>query len=344
MHVTRAAAPKQAVSEAEYTELTPPLAASATQGALYLDMIKRVLLNIVYHEQSYQVSFTRSRASGQPVPRLARDFSLKQRMLGEDLSLNCLSMIGIARLDNIQACVEAIVAEDVPGDLIETGCAKGGACILMRAALRVKKDRTRRVICCDTFSDGRPPPPVLAALLFRPLWEVLRLLTFIPSSWWHRTLYVFLMKLQSSFPVDLKHLSQDTIDSFLFFLQRGQQFVKPVTPCNGHSLDAVKSHFARLGLLDEQVVFLKGFFADTLPAAKFKKNSLSLLRLDGDLYDSTMDGLVHLYPKLSKGAFCIVDDYYSFDECREAVDEYRAAHGIEAEMVRIDNMSVYWRV
>ena len=57
-----------------------------------------------------------------------------------------------------------------------------------------------------------------------------------------------------------------------------------------------------------------------------------------------MDGLDHLYPKLAPGAFCIVDDYYSFDECRKAVDEYREAHQITESMVRIDNVAVYWRV
>ena len=69
-----------------------------------------------------------------------------------------------------------------------------------------------------------------------------------------------------------------------------------------------------------------------------------MLRLAGDLYASTRDALVHMSPKLAVGGYCIVDDYYSFDECREAIDEYRQAHGIDAEMTRIDNMSVYWRV
>ena len=244
------------ISEAEYAELVPALPSGATQGALYLDMIKRVLINVVYHEQSYQSVITRSRAAGRPRPTLARRFSLRERVLGEDISMNTLSMIGLRRLDNIQACVETIVAEGVPGDLIETGCAKGGACILMRAVLRVKKDRTRRVVCCDTFSGdtgGGAPSPLLAAL-FRPLWEALRLLSMLPSERWQRRLYGALMKMQSSFPVDVEHVTRDTIDSFLFFLQQGHRFIKPTLPSTGHSLASVRSHFARLGLLDEQVM------------------------------------------------------------------------------------------
>jgi hypothetical protein len=59
------------------------------------------------------------------------------------------------------------------------------------------------------------------------------------------------------------------------------------------SLDDVKHNFAKYGLLDDQVVFLEGFFADTLPTAPITK--LALLRLDGDMYGSTLDALTHLY-------------------------------------------------
>lgn len=68
------------------------------------------------------------------------------------------------------------------------------------------------------------------------------------------------------------------------------------------SLDEVKSNFARYGLLDDQVVFLKGFFKNTLPTATISE--LSVLRVDADLYESTMDVLNHLYPKLSVGGVC----------------------------------------
>jgi len=66
------------------------------------------------------------------------------------------------------------------------------------------------------------------------------------------------------------------------------------------------------------------------------------MRLDGDMYESTMDGLVNLYPKLAPGGFCIIDDY-ALDGCRKAVADYRAAHGISEEMHTIDWTGVYWR-
>ncbi len=93
-------------------------------------------------------------------------------------------------------------------------------------------------------------------------------------------------------------------------------------------------------MLDEQVVFLKGLFKDTLPTAPVER--LALLRLDGDMYESTRDGLVHLYPKLSPGGTLIADDYYLFEAHRRAIDEYRAEHGIDDPIIAIDNFGAYW--
>jgi O-methyltransferase len=73
------------------------------------------------------------------------------------------------------------------------------------------------------------------------------------------------------------------------------------------SKEEVENNFRKYGLLDGQVVFLKGWFKDSLPNAPIKR--LSILRLDGDMYESTRDALTNLYPKLSVGGFCIVDDY-----------------------------------
>mgnify|MGYP000996652500 CR=1 FL=1 len=68
---------------------------------------------------------------------------------------------------------------------------------------------------------------------------------------------------------------------------------------------SVQSNFARYGLLDNQIVFLQGWFDQTIPNSDIE--TLSLLRLDGDTYPSTMDGLTLCYDKLSDGGFCIVD-------------------------------------
>ncbi len=85
----------------------------------------------------------------------------------------------------------------------------------------------------------------------------------------------------------------------------------------------------------------KGFFHETIPSAPIGR--LALLRLDGDTYESTMSALQLQYDKVSLGGYCVVDDYYAFSDCRRAVDEFRAARRIAAELVHIDNISVYWQ-
>ncbi|MEO0494557.1 MAG: TylF/MycF/NovP-related O-methyltransferase [Actinomycetota bacterium] len=105
--------------------------------------------------------------------------------------------------------------------------------------------------------------------------------------------------------------------------------------------DRVRANFERYGLLDDQVRLLEGWFADTLPTAPI--DQLAVLRLDGDLYESTMDALVPLYDKVSAGGFVIVDDYGAWEPCRKAIDDFRAQHGITDEIVEVDWTGVYWR-
>jgi O-methyltransferase len=106
-------------------------------------------------------------------------------------------------------------------------------------------------------------------------------------------------------------------------------------------VEVVKHNFEKYNLLDDKVKFLKGWFKDTLPTAPIEK--LSLLRLDGDMYESTMDALVPLYPKLSPGGYIIIDDYGGIEACKLAVHDYRKKHGITEEIIPIDWSGVYWQ-
>ncbi|HUI26340.1 MAG TPA: TylF/MycF/NovP-related O-methyltransferase, partial [Candidatus Kryptonia bacterium] len=106
------------------------------------------------------------------------------------------------------------------------------------------------------------------------------------------------------------------------------------------SEDEVRSNFRKYDLLDDQVVFLPGWFSDTLPSAPIEQ--LAILRFDGDMYGSTMDVLTNLYPKLSKGGFCIIDDY-GLRRCQQAVDDFRASNHITAEITRVDWTGILWR-
>jgi len=108
-------------------------------------------------------------------------------------------------------------------------------------------------------------------------------------------------------------------------------------------LDAVKANFARYGLLDEQVRFVPGWFRDTLPKLATELDAIAVLRLDGDMYESTIDALTHLEPLVSPGGFVIVDDYGGIEACRQAVTDHRTAHGITAEVHPVDWTAVWWQ-
>lgn len=105
-------------------------------------------------------------------------------------------------------------------------------------------------------------------------------------------------------------------------------------------MEQVKANFSRYGLLDDQVAFLPGWFRDTLPMAPIER--LAVLRLDGDLYESTMEALVALYPKVSAGGFVIVDDY-GLPTCRAAIEDFRQAQGITDPIQLIDWTGAFWQ-
>lgn len=191
------------------------------------------------------------------------------------------SMIGLKRLNQLQAAAETVLQEGIPGDFVETGILRGGACILLRGVLAAYGDTERRVWGADSFR-GFPPRVMQPG--------------HAPEA----------------------------------------RFYSWAAPRS-----EVEENFRRYGLLDRQVELLEGWFADTLPAAPIER--LAILRLDGDLYASTRDALQALYFKLSPGGFAIIDDYHAFAECRQAVTAFRAAHGIDAPLMPVDPLCVYWR-
>jgi O-methyltransferase len=108
-------------------------------------------------------------------------------------------------------------------------------------------------------------------------------------------------------------------------------------------LEEVQKNFASLDLLDSHVRFRKGWFRDTLPAAVDLKK-IAVLRLDGDLYESTIEPLQYLYNRISFGGYVLVDDYYVLPGCRQAVDDFRRENGIRSPMTAIDWNGIVWKV
>jgi O-methyltransferase len=281
--------------------VTSPIRDAQLIGAdLYLNLLKRTLTGALF-EESDTILGTNVRglglsrrvadAVGRRASALGLELVIKRRYDpelrrdGRDWPARAESMIGLRRMENLQFCVESVLKDDVPGDLIETGVWRGGATIFMRAILKAHGVRDRVVWVADSF-EGLPKPD------------------------------------PRRFPAD-----RDDLHHEFAGLRVG--------------VEQVKHNFRRYELLDDQVQFLVGWFKDTLISAPIQQ--LSVLRLDGDMYESTMDAIQALYPKLSPGGYCIVDDYGNMPGCKQAITDYRQTLGITDPIVDIDGFGAYWR-
>lgn len=254
---------------------------------LYLDLLKRCVSNFIYNDDldAMRGSFELNPVSGKYASSAPAPVDGKVKYFGEIWPSRAHTMIGIPRLDNLQYCVETIIDEQIPGDLIETGVWRGGAAIFMRGILKAFQVSDRRVWVADSF-EGLPPT-------------------------------------DASFHEADAALQLDRFSDLAV------------------SLEVVSANFERYGLLDGQVVFLKGWFRDTLPDVPIEH--LAVMRLDGDLYESTMDALVNLYPRLSPGGFVILDDYNAVAGCNDATDSYRQSMNIDEPLTLIEGAGAYWR-
>lgn len=239
---------------------------------LYLELVEKTVLGLIYEDKPQD-------------PWSGGQFNAAIRAVGRDWPSQAHSMIGQARLRNLRTLCEDAILRGVPGDFVETGVWRGGACILMRAVLKAHGVTDRRVFACDSF-EGLPAPD------------------------------------EKSYPADRndQHVTYEAL---------------------AVSLEQVKSNFAAYGLLDDQVQFLKGWFKDTLPTAPVSQ--LAILRLDGDMYQSTMEAFETLYHKLSTGGYCIVDDAGAVPACKQAVIDFRTRNNITDPVHGIDWTGVYWR-
>lgn len=239
--------------------------------ALYLDLLIRVLINSVYRDAD-----TSTEGRG-------RQHDPASREVGRDWPVTAHSMIGRRRMESLRDLAETALRDGIPGDFIETGVWRGGACVLMRGILAAYGERERRVHVADSFAGLPPPDP--------------------------------------RYPADANDKCHEFSE---LAISRAQ----------------VEDTFRSYGLLDEQVAFHEGWFKDTLhriPTERF-----AVIRLDGDMYESTIQALDTLYPRLSPGGFCIIDDY-ALDNCRAAVTDFRAREGIDEPIERVDWTGVWWR-
>ncbi|MEN3340784.1 MAG: O-methyltransferase [Actinomycetota bacterium] len=286
-------------------DTTPPHEPRAHEPSLetlYLDLLKKSVTRSIGIERYRRIDPVRGtwkralylahlplrRALAAAGVELVRHVDVEPRVRkeGADVPAEAETMVGVLRLDNLQRCIEDVLARAVPGDLLEAGVWRGGAAIFMRGVLAAHADPDRVVWAADSFA-GLPPP-------------------------------------------DAEQYPADAGDRF----SRNPHLVV--------SRADVEENFRRYGLLDDRVRFLEGWFRDTLPAAPVER--LAVLRLDGDMYESTTVALEALYDKVSPGGYVIVDDYFAVRTgAGRATDDFRAQRGIEDELVRIDWAGAYWQ-
>jgi O-methyltransferase len=238
----------------------------------YLSLMERCLTGTIYEDAPLS-------ALGQ------KNYDAELREYGWDWPSNAHTMIGVKRLHNVRFLLEQCLAKKIPGDFVETGVWRGGACILAKAVLSAHNIHDRKVWLADSF-EGLPAP--------------------------NAELY-----------------PADTGDKFHTF----KELVV--------DLDTVRNNFKKYGLLDDNVQFLKGWFSNTLPKAPI--TSIAVLRLDGDMYESTIDALNSLYPKVSHLGYIVVDDYHVVPACKTAVHDYLSKHSISAQLQEIDGVGVFWQ-
>jgi hypothetical protein len=255
-------------------------------------------------------------------------------------------MVGRRRFDHLNGLIQDVLHRGVKGDIIELGCWRGGVALFAAAAVAVYETARPKLWWHKyaTVDEWKPPgggdidaffgaggaggaggegddcEDGYEATYTAPAKERPRLVWLADS-------------FDGLPPVDLEHFPgdashADTSDSS----QRHLDILR------ANSVELVQRAAEALEVADG-VRFLKGFFNDTLPAAirdgafGSNRSAFSILRLDGDLYQSTLESLHYLYPLLSVGGHVVIDDFTDWEGCRRAVADFRAAHGIRSAAI-----------
>ena len=238
----------------------------------YLNLVEATLTGVIYEDDALP-------ASG------ASGYDPNLREHGWDWPSKAFTMVGTKRLKNFRSMIESVIGEGIPGDIVETGVWRGGACILARAVLATYGVTDRRVILADSFA-GLP------------------------------------MGDAGRYPADAGSI----FHSF---------------PELAVSVETVRANFRKFDLLDDQVVFIEGWFEDTM--SSLDVDQIAVLRLDGDMYGSTMVVLQELYDKVSPRGWIIIDDYEVVPACKAAVSDFFETRSLSPELTAIDGVGVFFR-
>lgn len=244
------------------------------------------------------------------------------------------TLIGPKRLDNIEQCIKHITSHNIQGDIVEAGCWRGGALIYLKACLAIydNNKNSRKIWGADLFPESNQLISSRSKLLL--IKSLLKIRQLLPLNLRQR----LANRIMEAFPNE--RYDNSTLNKIFAFADSLTYIEKDSLISTAHQ-DVLEA-FKRYDLYDDSIQLMPGWFSETLPIMKQDITKIALLRLDADFYQSTLDVLTNLYPKLSKNGICIIDDYGGFTECKKAVDEYRRQNNITATMESVDGTCHYW--
>lgn len=116
--------------------------------------------------------------------------------------------------------------------------------------------------------------------------------------------------------------------------------VLETTGATSVSLDDFKKHCFDSGVGTRNIKPVRGWFEDTVK--NFSREKIAILRLDGDLYNSTFVCLQHLFPRVTEGGVVIIDDW-ALKGCREACNDYFDSIYPKPDWQFISNIAYFYK-
>ena len=212
------------------------------------------------------------------------------------------TMLNFERLKNIIECLDYLNIRSIAGDYVECGVWKGGSVALASLYLDHKKVSGRSIHLFDAFGDICEP----------------------------------------NFAIDGARAIKEVggIERAQGRLQASGMYQN--LGIENSSVTEVRNLFNKINYQGASVHFHVGWFQDTTPSVRGKIDAISLLRLDGDWYESTKVCLENLYELVTVGGIIIVDDYGAYEGCKKAVDEFLFSQGLSPYINKIDEDAIFW--
>lgn len=283
------------------TRSTPEDQSMSLLREQYLSTVRMGLLGGLNH-----AAFVDPNRGATTDPSIRNQCLIRDWMTGGTLDNCIMKWDANERLLRIDDLYKKIRAEGIKGDLMECGVWRGGITVFMKALTRAYNDESRRVWVSDSFNGV----PNAARQDSENLYAV---------------------------PDDVKQMDRHQWGGSVNEPGVDGQFKEKNILTVEH--EYVRDNFVRFGLLDEQVKFLPGYFNESLPeVSKQGMKELALLRVDGDLYTSTMDVLLNLYDFVSPGGFIVFDDY-PLPQSRRAIEDFFHSKGLDLNLIKTDRVT-----